>query len=167
MYPCANLCPGSAATPAFACQNCRSKRPSAFPVSFTLGLLTLLLSSLATFAGEVFVEAESFDSSGGWTVVGEPKASGLAVLSGAAGDKNGVATKTVSIKDAGHYRIWVRYATNPTARDATGLGPFHVTALSGERVLGDGLFDAEYSSSATSDPWMWRSFDAVLPPQQA
>lgn len=120
----------------------------------------LVLSSLTTSrAGEVFVEAESFKSSGGWAVEKDVKqASGLAVLNGASGATDGVATATVSIKDAGRYRVWVRYVSHPSWR-----GPFHVTALAGGRVLGDGLFDEKSEGKSARNPEAWRSFEVELP----
>jgi beta-galactosidase GanA len=128
-------------------------------------LTALLLASWIVHsgveAGEVFVEAENFKSAGGWVAQTGPglrEASGLAVLNGATGAKDGVATTTVGIKDAGHYRIWVRYSSHPKWR-----GPFHVTALSGKRVLGDGLFDAEFEGESARDAETWRSFEADLP----
>ena len=130
--------------------------------------LCALLFSFAAFcpphrtqAGEVFIEAESFKSSGGWTVVsgpGERTASGVAVLNGSGGAKDGVATATASIKDAGHYKIWVRYSIHPTYR-----GPFHVTALAGERVLGDALFDDAYTGHSRKPEETWGTFDVELP----
>src|SRR3954464_9418438 len=109
------------------------------PALFASLLLTCLTAASAARAGEVFVEAESFTTSGGWAVVDGPaakQASGLAMLGGAGGAAGGAATKVVTIKDAGHYRIWVRYTSHPRWR-----GPFRVTALSGTLVLGDALFD--------------------------
>ncbi|MCX6910086.1 MAG: beta-galactosidase trimerization domain-containing protein [Verrucomicrobia bacterium] len=126
---------------------------------FLISLLFVLLSSVQ--ASEVFVEAESFKSSGGWVVMTGPsarEASGLAVLNGAGGAKDGVAATTVSIKDAGRYRIWVRYGSHPKWR-----GPFHLTALAGGRVLGDGLFDAEFEGKSARDSQAWGSFEADLP----
>ena len=126
-------------------------------------LLFFLLASacIVAHAGEVFVEAESFKSTGGWEIVSGPAArtaSGLATLNGAGGAKDGVATTTVSIKDAGHYRIWVRYMSHPKWR-----GPFHVTALSGARELGDGLFDSAFESKSARDTETWGSFEVDLP----
>ena len=112
-------------------------------------------------AGEVFLEAESFKSADGWAVetgANAAQASGLTVLNGASGAKDGVATATVSIKDAGRYHVWVRYSSDPTRR-----GPFHVTALAGGRELGDGLFDAAFEGTSTRNAQTWRSFDVVLP----
>src|SRR4051812_43365349 len=124
--------------------------------------LPLLLSSVSLArASEVFIEAESFKSSGGWEVRSGPEArsaSGTAMLHGGTGAKDGVATATVSIKDAGHYRIWVRYSSHPKWR-----GPFHVSALAGGRVLGDGLFDAAFEGKTARDTETWRSFEAELP----
>ena len=124
-------------------------------------LLALFLASGIGRAGEVFIEAEDFKSSDGWVKKSGPEAreaSGLAILNGASGAKDGVATVTVSIKDAGHYRIWVRYTSHPKWR-----GPFHVTVLSGARVLADELFDAEFEGKSARDAETWRSFEADLP----
>ena len=120
-----------------------------------------LASAIVAHAGEVFVEAESFKSAGGWQVVSGPVArvaSGLAMLNGASGAKDGIATATVSIKDAGHYRIWVRYMSHPKWR-----GPFHVTALSGARELGSGLFDSAFEGKSARDTETWGSLEADLP----
>ena len=121
----------------------------------------LLLASafITAHAGEVFLEAESFQSSSGWVAqTGAKQASGVAVLNGAGGAKDGVATATVNIKDAGHYHIWVRYSSHPKWR-----GPFHVTALAGARVLGDALFDAAFEGKSARDLETWKSFEADLP----
>ena len=118
-------------------------------------LLLLCLSLSPLRAGEVFVEAESFQSAGGWQVMTGPSArtaSGLNVLSGNGGAKDGVATATVSIKDAGHYFIWVRYSSHPKWH-----GPFHVSALAGDRVLADSLFDMEFEGKSARDTQTWRS----------
>jgi hypothetical protein len=101
--------------------------------------ILFLILSLPALAGEYFLEAESFT---GWSALEGPvakEASGLKLLSGATGDATGVATTTLQVKDAGRYHIWVRYSSHPKWR-----GPFHLTAMAGERVLGDGLFDAAF-----------------------
>lgn len=126
----------------------------------SIAALSLFVASTAS-AGTYFVEAESFKSSGGWQVVTgreAREASGLAELSGASGDRAGVAAATVSVKDAGQYRIWVRYASHPKYR-----GPFRVTALAGERELASGLFDAEFEGRNARDQQTWKSFTAELP----
>ena len=131
-------------------------------MSATCALLVALhLTIAAARAGEVFLEAESFKSPGGWEVVTGPAArtaSGVAVLGGAGGAKDGIATATVQIKDAGHYRIWVRYSSHPKWR-----GPFRVTARAGEREMGSGLFDAEFEGKTARDTETWKSFEADLP----
>lgn len=121
----------------------------------------LCLSAASVMAGEVFIEAENFISADGWTKVDGPaakQASGLAVLGGAGGKADGVATATVSIKDAGNHHIWVRHSTHPEYR-----GPFHVTVLSGDRVLGEALFDSEVEGRGTRYEQTWKSFEAILP----
>ncbi len=124
--------------------------------------LAFLAFQLSTaLAGTEFIEAESFTSAGGWTAVSDSStkaASGLATLRGGSGAADGVATKTVSIKDAGHYRIWVRYQSYPTDR-----GPFKVTALAGERTLGSELFDTQFEGHSPRDTETWKSFEAELP----
>ena len=120
----------------------------------------LLLAGMAP-AGEVFIEAETFKASGGWSIidgVAGKTASGLAMLGGAGGAKDGIATTTVNIKDAGHYHLWVRYSSHPKWR-----GPFHVTALAGDRVLGDALFDMEFAGDRTKPEDVWKSFEIDLP----
>src|SRR4051812_42107919 len=95
------------------------------PTLFASLLLASLTAASAARAGVGFAEARAFASWGGWAVVEGPagrRASGLAMLGGAGGVANGVATKVVTIKDAGHYRIWVRYTSHPRWR-----GPFRVT----------------------------------------
>ena len=129
------------------------------PLSFLFSIFIAMCCLRRAHAGEVFIEAESFKSGGGWVVQTEAKkASGVGMLNGASGAKDGVATATVSIKDAGRYHVWVRYGSHPKWR-----GPFHVTALSGERVLGDALFDAEFEGKSARDLETWKSFEVELP----
>ncbi len=129
--------------------------------------LALAFAISATRATELFLEAESFHSAGGWTVKSDDEikgASGLAYLDGSRGAKDGVAMVTVKIQDAGRYRIWVRFSSDPRER-----GLFHVTALADGRELGDGLFDEKYEGppgkrgEARKASEVWRSFDADLP----
>ncbi len=130
-------------------------------LNFFIRLCLALCALSFAHAGELFLEAESFKSSGGWEIVSGPaarSASGLALLNGASGKNDGVATATVSIKDAGHYRIWVRYSSHPKYR-----GPFHVAALVGGRELGEGLFDAAFEGKSARDTETWKSFEAELP----
>lgn len=121
----------------------------------------LLAFALRVSATEAFIEAEKFTSDGGWAKVDgalAKDASGVALLGGASGKADGVATTTVSIKDAGLYFVWVRYRSNPKWR-----GPFHVTALAGERVLGDALFDEADQGHGARDGQTWQKFEVNLP----
>lgn len=130
------------------------------PTLLALALALTFNISVAR-AGEVFIEAESFQPGDGWQVVtgsAARAASGVSALSGASGAKDGVATANVAIKDAGHYRIWVRYSSHPKWR-----GPFQVTAQAGGRDLGTGLFDVEFEGKSARDTETWRSFEADLP----
>lgn len=86
------------------------------------------------------------------------EASGLKMLSGASGDAAGTASATVQVKDAGLYHIWVRYSSHQKWR-----GAFHLTALAGDRVLGNGLFDHSFEGQSARDRMVWRSFGAELP----
>jgi hypothetical protein len=61
-------------------------------------VVAFVLSVIAANAGEVFIEAENFQSSGGWSVINgaaAKSASGLAMLNGATGDAKGTATTNV------------------------------------------------------------------------
>src|SRR3954466_14287501 len=90
-------------------------------------LLLAVLSSAAS-ADTVFVEAESFvPSSAGWVVGDGPESrqghgpgprrpSGPASLPGADGPGDATASQTVTLNEAGHYRVWVRFRVHPTLR---------------------------------------------------
>lgn len=121
-------------------------------------LLLFFALSLPALAGEYFLEAESFR---GWNPVDGPAArtaSGMKMLSGAAGDVRGAATATVQVKDPGRYHVWVRYSSHPKWR-----GPFHLSVLAGDRVLADGLFDEAFEGRTATNHMIWRSFEADLP----
>jgi len=123
-------------------------------------LCAVVCGSSIAHAGEVFIEAESFKSTGGWVTesgVGVKDASGISVLSGAGGAKDGVAAATVSVKDAGHYRVWVRYSSHPKWR-----GPFRLAALQDGRELGGGLFDTAFEGKGTRVGFIRKSFEADL-----
>jgi len=124
-------------------------------------VIAAFVLATAAQATEAFIEAEKFQTSGGWTVRTGPEAreaSGTAYLDGATGAAESVATATVSIKDAGRYHIWVRHSHHPKWR-----GPFHVTALAGDRELGEALFDAEFDPKSANETQLWRSFEVELP----
>ena len=124
-------------------------------------LAVMALSSLAASAGEVFIEAESFKSDGGWEVQSGPEAktaSGLQLLNGSKDAPDGTATTTVELKDAGHYRIWVRFFSHPTYR-----GPFDVAISAHDNLLAHALFDTAFEGKSPRDTATWKSFEADLP----
>lgn len=127
-----------------------------------LPFLLIPLRLSPAWAETVFMEAERFTgSSDGWRVNAEPgaaKASGMALLNGAGGARDATAAATVTLQEAGHYRVWVRYTSHPKWR-----GPFRVTVLQGDRELGSGLFDAEFEAKSARDIYTWRRFEADLP----
>lgn len=123
--------------------------------------LFVLSFAHAARAGTYFVEAEKFATAGGWSVVEGPvakRASGTALLGGASGDPKGTASTVVEVKDAGKYKIWVRFGSHPKWR-----GPFRLIASVGERELGGATFDEEFVGKNSREPEVWRSFEAVLP----
>ncbi len=124
--------------------------------------LCLLGAAPLLHAETVFVEAETFDSpTNGWQVrssADTKAASGLAVLAGSSGARNGVATGKVTLATAGHYKVWVRYTSLPKWR-----GAFRLSARAGERELGSGLFDRAMESGAPRGGYTWGFFEADLP----
>src|SRR5437870_1743166 len=92
-------------------------------------------------AETVFVEAEAFTpSSDGWVVATGPearRASGVATLHGANGPGDATASTTVTLKEAGRYKVWVRYRSHPTLR-----GPFVVAVLRDGREVAAAVFAA-------------------------
>lgn len=126
-----------------------------------IALLGCGLSAELARAASAFIEAEAFTATGGWEVVTGDRArmaSGLAMLDGSRARRDGVATGTVTIKDAGHYHIWVRYMSHPKWR-----GPFEVAAVAGGRELGSGKFDLTFEGKSARDLGTWKFFEAVLP----
>jgi len=113
-------------------------------------------------ADTVFIEAEAFTpSSAGWKVVTGPsqrQTSGLAALNGSSGPRDAVATTTVTLKEAGYYRVWVRFASYERWR-----GPFRVAVLQGGRELGGEVFDTAPAAKSKRDHSVWKSFEADLP----
>src|SRR4051812_35376176 len=130
-------------------------------------LLLAVLSSAAS-GGTVFVEAESFvPSSAGWVVGNGPEsrqASGTATLHGADGPGDATASQTVTLNEAGHYRVWVRFRVHPTLR-----GPFTLTLLSPDHKPATQTFDADPPDNAATgkafrrNEYDWRMMEADLP----
>ena len=132
-----------------------------------LAFAATLASAAAAHAETVFVEAESFiPSSSGWARFGGTEArqaSGLATLHGAVGPADATAGRTVTLKEAGRYRVWVRFRAHPTLR-----GPFVVAVLHDGRELASHVFDTEGDPDATKkgfrrDEYAWQFLEADLP----
>ncbi len=127
-------------------------------------LAALVASFTAPARGEtVFVEAEAFTpSSDGWAVSTGPEtraASGMTTLHGAAGAGDATASKTITLKEAGHYRVWVRFRAHPTYR-----GPFQVAVLTEGRAVATHVFDREPDRDATKrNDFVWKFLTADLP----
>lgn len=135
--------------------------PSPARCAALLLLLALLaLTSLAN-AETHFIEAESFAPSEGWKTNNDSllrKASRATTLSGADGHGDGVATATVTIKEAGRYRVWVR-----SLQVAAWRGPFRASASAGGQELGSVVIDLEPDPAIEDWNFVWKSFDADLP----
>jgi hypothetical protein len=120
--------------------------------------------ALAALAGQArcethFLEAEAWTpSSDGWVVAPSPNASRVAALRGADGDPAGTAQTSVTLAQAGTWRIWVRHIYHSTWR-----GAFHLAVLSGgvERAGKD--FDREARPAVGEFEYVWDSFDVELP----
>ncbi|NQU40043.1 MAG: hypothetical protein HQ523_08835 [Lentisphaerae bacterium] len=120
-----------------------------------------LLMLLTTQAwGEThFIEAESFVSAaGGWKAVDNSTASRLVALSGAAGDVTDTARHTVTIEQAGRYRVWVRHNYFNKWR-----GAFRLAAESGGQELGGKFCDLDVRANTRRGTWLWDSFEVDLP----
>src|SRR4051812_9600515 len=105
-------------------------------------LTTLFLCAPLAAADSVFVEAEWFEpSSAGWKVSQRSevaKASRATTLWGADGPGDATASKAVTLKTAGKYRVWVRYLQVGAWR-----GPFRLAAVVSGKEVGGKNFDLE------------------------
>jgi len=86
------------------------------------------------------------------------KASRATTLSGADGAGDGVATATVSIEQAGRYRVWVR-----SLQVAAWRGPFRASSSAGAQDLGGVVVALEPNPAVEDWNFVWKSFDAELP----
>jgi hypothetical protein len=127
------------------------------PLIFALGFVTASLS-----AETVFIEAETFTPSGdGWVITSNPQtrpASRATTLHGASGSKESTATKTLKLKKAGNYRIWVRHNYHPRWR-----GPFQLTLAQNGQGLAGKAFDVSVHNKAEDWSYLWDYLDAELP----
>ena len=130
-------------------------------IGVTVVMFTGIAAATAS-AETVFVEAETFSTtSPGWVAKNNDqtrRASRLKSLFGAEGPVDAVASKTVTLKTAGKYRIWVRYIQVGAWR-----GPFRVAAAVGDREVASQVFDVTHDPKFDDWEYIWRSFDADLP----
>ena len=124
-----------------------------------VGLLPVLTPARADI---VFVEAETMQpSSNGWATTSNDqtqRASRTKTLWGADGAGDAVAKKTVSINEAGRYRVWVRYMQVGAWR-----GPFQLAVSAGKKQLATKTFDLEVQPGVVDWEYTWQSFEADLP----
>ncbi len=122
--------------------------------------LTLLASQVASET--IFVEAENFTSSSdGWKIASNPQtrpASRVKSLNGAAGGAAATASKSLAIKEAGNFRIWVRHNFHTRYR-----GPFRLTVSNGDSELAGKDFDLTSKADTASWSYVWDYFDVDLP----
>ncbi len=125
--------------------------------------LWLLLFSVPVSAAEpIFFEAETFSTpTDGWKVAQNSQtrsASRVKTLHGATGDVNSVATKRISIPEAGKYRLWVRYLYHQRWR-----GAFHVAIIQKGKQLAAKDFDTQPLPQTRDWQYVWDYVDANLP----
>ncbi len=122
----------------------------------------LALAAGVAHAETVFVEAEEFvPSSPGWQAVTNDQtrnASRVRTLYGAQGPTDAVATTTIALREAGLYRVWVRYLNVADRR-----GPFRVTVAAGTRDVASNLFDLEADPDVPNWECTWKFLEAELP----
>jgi hypothetical protein len=127
-----------------------------------LGVSLLLAFASRLPAETIFLEAETFTpSSDGWRVCRNfqtARASRTATLHGDAGDPRGTASHAVNLRQAGRYRIWVRYQ-----QVAAWRGAFRLAAVIGDREIAGQDFDVAPDAGTPDWHYLWKSFDADLP----
>lgn len=138
-------------------------------VNGTPNVTRLAMLALACFtaahiavAETIFVEAESFTpSSPGWRAVTTPeiaRASRVKTMWGADGPGDAAATKTLTLREAGRYRVWVRWLQVSAWR-----GPFRVAVSAGGREIAAYVFDQQTLAGVEDWDFAWQFFPAELP----
>lgn len=128
-----------------------------------------LLASFSFTAGNafcqpspIFLEAENFQLQGdGWQVAknSQTRRASLAVaLNGSNGKADSTATQTVTIPNAGKWRIWVRYMVNNNIRN----GAFDVDVTQGDQVTATKTFDLTPTPSVDAWDYHWDFLDVDL-----
>ena len=125
-------------------------------------LLAVLLLPRLLMAETHFVEAETFTpSADGWKAVGANevrRASRAKTMWGADGSGDAIATKSVTIQQAGKFNIWVRWMQVSAWR-----GPFRVSVSAAGREVAAKTFDLEVRPGVADWDFAWQSFEAQLP----
>jgi len=125
-------------------------------------LATVLLLPRLVMAETHFVEAESFaPSADGWKAVSQQevrRASRAKTMWGAEGPGDAVATRTVTIQQAGTFRVWVRWMQVSNWR-----GPFRVGVAAAGREVAAKVFDLDVLPDVANWDFAWQSFEAELP----
>lgn len=114
----------------------------------------------ALHAAPIFLEAEDFTASVGWTVKssGETRrASATRTLSGADGPGDATAAKTITLPEAGRWRVWVRFI------ETRWRGPFRLSVSAGGHEVAGQVFDLAPIAGVADFDYTWQSFDAELP----
>ncbi len=128
----------------------------------TLIIILSLFVVASAPAETIFVEAETFTPSGdGWIIANNPQtrpASLTKTLHGATGSKDSTASKTLKLKTAGNYRIWLRHNYHARWR-----GTFNLTLSQGGKKLASKKFDATIQPKAKNWSYLWDHIDADLP----
>jgi len=128
----------------------------------TLPSVFVLFLASAVSAETVCLEAEAFrPSSEGWTVSTNRqarRASRASTLHGAAGPKNATASKPLTIRQPGRYRIWVRHIQVDRWR-----GPFRLAVVRNGKELAAKDFDLDFDENVESWHYRWDHFEADLP----
>lgn len=122
----------------------------------------LVLSFAAALRAEtIFVEAEDFTaSSAGWKATTNSetrRASATRTLSGADGPGDATASKAVTLREPGRWRIWVRFI------ETRWRGPFRLSVSAAGREVASQVFDLAPIEGVEDFDYAWQSFEAELP----
>lgn len=124
--------------------------------------VAVALAAGVVHAETVFVEAEEFAPwSPGWQAASNDQtrnASRVRTLWGARGPADAVATKTIALREAGLYRVWVRYLNVADQR-----GPFRVSVSAGTRDVVSNVFDLEADPQVQNWEYSWQFLETELP----
>lgn len=135
-------------------------------ISLKRNVLFILLMCIWVFPGRVtaetlFLEAESFTIQDGWSPYSDflaHLASDGKVLWGGGGNPAGAAKKSTVLKEAGHYRIWVRYYQLDGYK-----GPFRLSVEADGKEIGGKDFAVSIDEKFEGREFRWDFFEVDLP----